>query len=277
MPSSKNAAQYRIGDFARFLGVTPDFLKHYEEKGLLEAQHRNSGYRFFGFQETYKVVEFMRLRNYGASVRDMGRMLCTNAEDALRALDDKAAGIEKEIERQQALLEEHRLIKAWLAERRGRTSDWEVREAENFWFLPHSNGQAFLKDPRIYEIIQTWFAWMPLVKSSMLVSVSDEPSSLYKCQWGLCIMEAHAKRFGLPANEAVQFVKGGRAFVWNFADFGPNDQINRIAMGDHPLFEQMRVLGLRAAGPMISKLEMKLKPSEDCKWSCGSVIVPLRE
>ena len=173
MPSSKNAAQYRIGDFARFLGVTPDFLKHYEEKGLLEAQHRNSGYRFFGFQETYKVVEFMRLRNYGASVRDMGRMLCTNAEDALRALDDKAAGIEKEIERQQALLEEHRLIKAWLAERRGRTSDWEVREAENFWFLPHSNGQAFLKDPRIYEIIQTWFAWMPLVKSSMLVSVSD--------------------------------------------------------------------------------------------------------
>ena len=30
MPIFKNAAQYRIGDFARFLGVTPDFLKHYE-------------------------------------------------------------------------------------------------------------------------------------------------------------------------------------------------------------------------------------------------------
>ena len=277
MPFSKHAAQYRIGDFARFLGVTPDFLKHYEEKGLLEAQHRKSGYRFFGFGETYKVVEFMRLRNYGASVRDMGRMLCTNPDDAVRALDEKAADIAKEIERQQALLEEHRRIKAWMAERRGRSFDWEVREVENCWFLPHSNGQAFLKDPRIYELIQAWFAWMPMVKSSMLVSVSDDPDAVYKCQWGLAVTQAHAERYGLPANEAVQVVRGGRAFVWNFADVGPNDQINRIAMGDHPLFEQMRVLGLRAAGPMISKLEMKLKPSDDCKWSCGSVIVPLKE
>ena len=46
-----------------------------------------NGYRFFGFEETFKVVEFMRLHNYGASVRDMGRMLCTNTEDAIEALD----------------------------------------------------------------------------------------------------------------------------------------------------------------------------------------------
>ena len=139
MPIFKNAAQYRIGDFAHFLGVTPDFLKHYEEKGLLKAQHKKNGYRFFGFEETYKVVEFMRLRNYGASVRDMGRMLCTNTEDAFEALDEKAAGIAKEIERQQALLEEHRQLKAWMTERRGRRFDWEVREVENLWFLPHSD------------------------------------------------------------------------------------------------------------------------------------------
>ena len=50
MPIFKNAAQYRIGDFAHFLGVTPDFLKHYEEKGLLKAQHKKNGYRFFGFE-----------------------------------------------------------------------------------------------------------------------------------------------------------------------------------------------------------------------------------
>ena len=277
MPIFKNAAQYRIGDFAHFLGVTPDFLKHYEEKGLLKAQHKKNGYRFFGFEETYKVVEFMRLHNYGASVRDMGRMLCTNTEDAFEALDEKAAGIAKDIERQQALLEEHRQLKAWMTERRGRRFDWEVREVENFWFLPHSDGQSFLKDPRIYEVLHAWFDWMPLVKSAMSVSLSDDPNALYRCQWGLCIKETHAKRYALPVNDAVQRFKGGRAFVWNFADFGPNDQINRIAMGDHPLFEQMRVLGLRSAGPMISKLEMKLKPSDDCKWSCGSVIVPLKE
>ena len=29
--------QYRIGDFARYLGVTAEFLKHYQESGLLDV------------------------------------------------------------------------------------------------------------------------------------------------------------------------------------------------------------------------------------------------
>ena len=32
--------QYRIGDFARYLGVTAEFLKHYQESGLLDVTQR---------------------------------------------------------------------------------------------------------------------------------------------------------------------------------------------------------------------------------------------
>ena len=38
--------QYRIGDFARYLGVTAEFLKHYQESGLLDVTQRASGYRY---------------------------------------------------------------------------------------------------------------------------------------------------------------------------------------------------------------------------------------
>lgn len=37
MADSSEHKLYRIGDYARYMGVTPDFLKHYEENGLLEV------------------------------------------------------------------------------------------------------------------------------------------------------------------------------------------------------------------------------------------------
>ena len=52
MSDSSSNRQYRIGDFAKYMGVTPDFLKHYEEQGLVHASHRNGGYRFYDFQQS---------------------------------------------------------------------------------------------------------------------------------------------------------------------------------------------------------------------------------
>ena len=38
--------QYRIGDFAKYLGVTPDLLKHYEDMGIIHSSRSESGYRY---------------------------------------------------------------------------------------------------------------------------------------------------------------------------------------------------------------------------------------
>ena len=67
--------QYRIGDFARYLGVTAEFLKHYQESGLLDVTQRASGYRYYGFDQSARILQYMRLRNYGISVKEMGPFL----------------------------------------------------------------------------------------------------------------------------------------------------------------------------------------------------------
>ena len=53
---------YRIGDYARYMGVTPDFLKHYEENGLLAVHYTSSGYRYYDFDQSSRILEYMRLR-----------------------------------------------------------------------------------------------------------------------------------------------------------------------------------------------------------------------
>ena len=53
--------QYRIGDFAKYLGVTPDLLKHYEEVGILRPQRSESGYRDFPFNAASVMIESVRM------------------------------------------------------------------------------------------------------------------------------------------------------------------------------------------------------------------------
>lgn len=59
-PRRPRFKRYRIGDFARFMGVGPDYLKHYERNGILTSEIRDNGYRYFPFNQSATILEAMR-------------------------------------------------------------------------------------------------------------------------------------------------------------------------------------------------------------------------
>ena len=83
--------RYRIGDYAHYMGVGRDFLKHYEKCGLLSADHHDNGYRHFGFEQSSLILECMRLRNCGYTVREMGGMLRDLSGAEVRGKHSKSA------------------------------------------------------------------------------------------------------------------------------------------------------------------------------------------
>ena len=145
---------YRIGEFAEYMGVTPDFLKHYEECGLLDVHHSENGYRYFNFDQSSRILEYMRLRNYGVTVKEMRAMLMADADEALLLLDKKVEELRRQADRISAVLEEHKRVHAWQQKRRIKSVDWEVREVEAHYFLPHTMDSNFIRDERIYPFVK---------------------------------------------------------------------------------------------------------------------------
>lgn len=91
---------YRIGEYARKMGVTPDFLKYYERLGILHAQTLENGYRYYPFNQSSKILECMRLKNYGFSVRSIEAMFSDDLtavqqkmDEQIQELEEKAAQI----------------------------------------------------------------------------------------------------------------------------------------------------------------------------------------
>ena len=188
---------YRIGEFAEYMGVTPDFLKHYEECGLLDVHHSENGYRYFNFDQSSRILEYMRLRNYGVTVKEMRAMLMADADEALLLLDKKVEELRRQADRISAVLEEHKRVHAWQQKRRIKPVDWEVREVEAHYFLPHTMDSNFIRDERIYPFSKSGQAGC-LSPNQPCISKRSSPATSAICRAG-------ASFFRNPSPSAMTF------------------------------------------------------------------------
>lgn len=268
--------RYRIGDFAKYLGVTSDFLKHYEEAGLINVVQRASGYRYYPFDQSARVIEYMRLRNYGVTVKEMKGVLTGNAEEAFALLDERADAMRETVRRLNAILAAHEELKAWFERRRQKPIDWEIREVEPHYFLPHTNTQSFRKDEGVYELVRTWGLWLPVTKSALTIEpsfVPDDPEALH---WGFAVPKSRAIRYGLPVNESVEVLHFGKAFVYHFSDLEDAFKMADVAARRHPAFAAIRELGFHVTGTGLLINEMKFQNDEEgLNAGSGRFILPI--
>ena len=256
--------RYRIGDFAEYMGVTTDFLKHYAAHGLLDVQKKANGYRYFGFDQSSRILEYMRLRNYGVNIKDLGAMLSAEDDEAVRLLDEKAGDLRREADRLLSILEKHERLKTWLSKRREKPVDWEIRDMPSYYFLPHTEKQDFIRDPRIYELLKMWSAWMPIAKSALSIrpsaaSCKEDATRRevpYNTRWGMSIPVSIAKRYDLPVNDVVEETPPGKAFLYHFTGLEEVFCMERLARGEHPMFEKLASLGLKPRGNILLIVEV---------------------
>ena len=278
MKQNQGPRRYRIGEYASYMGVTPDFLKHYEKKHIISADVQDSGYRYYRFRESCRILECMRLRNYGFTVRDMAEAVnCMDGDQAWQMLEEKAAAMEKQVELETAILEEHRRIRDWMQRIRGKGEDWVVQRMEPFYFLPHSHHNDFLKDPRIYDILNRWVSWMPVVKSTLQIQWDGSGEEEMNSAWGLLAGEAQVLRHGIPITEAVQRIPACKALVYSFAgrEFDGGTEADRDRR--HPVYQWAARLGLRPAGTVYKVMLMYARMEQAPRLQYGFYILPLEE
>lgn len=268
--------QYRIGHFARHLGVSQSFLKHYEDAGLLEATQRENGYRFYEFPQAARLLEYMRLHSYGVPIKQMKDAVSVTADEAFDNIDHHADELRKTAERLLAIVDEHDRIHTWREAMQGKHTRWEVKPIEPIYFLPHTNGQDFLEDHRIYEILHDWCEEMPVTKSALLVKHHSDNEPANTMYWGLCVTESNLRRCGIPTNDAVLVIPKTLAFVFHFYDVEDVFRMDDIASGDHPAFRKLRSLGFKPSGDALLINEMKLT-RDSVQRGSGRCVIPIEE
>lgn len=242
--TGQGSRNYRIGDYARYLGVSPDLLKHYEQIGIIRSQRSQSGYRYYSFVTAVRLFESIRLRNYGMTLHEIAEILNEEKPDD-DAVKNRFIGnvrlLEQEASLNNYLVSEYRNFLEWKKPLEKRGSDWVVRNANSFYFLPHTNKYEFLDDPRIYEILKAWISVYPLVKSALRVGADGQKT------WGFIVEEDLCRALSLPVNDVVCHYPQRKTFVYSCCGDVLQSALEVPENPDHPAFSRLRALNLECS------------------------------
>lgn len=275
MAESEKMLSYRIGQYARKMGVTPDFLKFYEQQGILRSDTKENGYRYFPFNQSSKILECMRLKNYGFSVREIVELFSGDLTAAQAKADLQIRQLEEKVRFEQRVIAEHRQLSQWLHRLEGRTFDWSIDWGEEMLFLPHTDGRRFLDDPEIYEILKDWIGQMPMVKSCMEIPVSQLSKPFrpdeFRFHWGMVVKRRDAEEMGLPVNGAVKCLPRRKLFQFFF---NGTEEPDGSGIPLDAAWEKMRELNLSPAGNAYMTAFM-CAGIQERPQRCGTLSIPI--
>ena len=237
---------YPIGSYAHYLGVTPDFLKHYERYHLIHTQTRESGYRYYPFGQTFRLIECLKMRNLSVPLRTMDALLNRSSEDeVMQYMDNRVEEIRRTIRFEQAVVRDQERLARWLRRMRAKDEDWSLLQDAELLFLPHTSGRSFLQDERIYAILSSWTDRLPIVKSCMRFD-TEAPSAEDSLCWGLLAGAADCAEHGIAVNDVVERIHMDKALVYSFARASGSreEESARIAR----ILGRLHAIGLAPAG-----------------------------
>jgi DNA-binding transcriptional MerR regulator len=219
---------YRIGEFARKVGVSPDFLKYQEEFAVIDPQQdKNSNYRHYQFSQAGRVYASLYYRNLGFSLREISKLLNDSSLEQIFAdINARSEQIEEEIHRLQICQETIRDLNV-ASERFSMQNPWYIDILPSFAFLPHSHRYNFIEDERITSILADWTSWFPTVFSCQRIlykhaeksefsspaSVTPPPEGL-DFYWGFMVDAIFADENGLSLQDPVLLIPNDRYLVY---------------------------------------------------------------
>jgi DNA-binding transcriptional MerR regulator len=206
---------YRIGDFARKVGVSPDFLKYQEEFGVVDPrQSENSNYRFYAFGQAGRVFASLGYQSLGFTLREIEEIMAKdNGERLRRRLVDKADELHSKITQLEAGLASIEFITG-AADKACSADPWFVEKAPDFVFLPHSHGQVLADDERVLSALRIWMEWLPAVSSAQRIRLPKPDVASIDFAWGLLAERNFATAHSLPIAAPAQKVALGRCLVY---------------------------------------------------------------
>lgn len=210
--------RYKIGEFAREMGVSQDMIKHYEKYGIIKPEvDELTNYRYFNIQQGEKIIESKKYRNLGFTIKESADLIFEKDFDGIKqALVDKRNDMEMEIEHLQAYLTQiNQLLK--IAERfENSAANWEINHLDGFYFLKQTDNYEFSQDESVKEKVREWLDLLPITNQAVLVPSSSFYQEPFNHQWGFSVSCHKAKEINLdvacakhlPAGKYLVFASG---------------------------------------------------------------------
>ena len=206
--------RYRIGEFAKRMSVTLDFIRFYEEKGLIEStvDPRNN-YHYYDVSQSEIIYKIQQYRNLGFNVSETVELIRhANKDQMLAMFGARSEAHSNAIVRSRYAINYLDFLQRALSTQNG---TWYISRLPAFWFMSHTLGDDYLDSLSIQSTFTMWAAEVPL-NFSMTKWALNNDGALSALYHGRAMEQSVAKEFNFVPHNAVELVPEKRCIEYYF-------------------------------------------------------------
>jgi len=200
--------RYKIGDVSGILGISPDLIRYYEEKGVVSpAKDPTNNYRYYDTWDINYLIDCLWYKNFGFGIEQIGNMVTECSYDTLLSrLEDKSEDILAVIRRQEMLLQRIRMFCERLTRTKSFLGICELQR--NTEFIRYINRHNFTYDnsPAIRELNLKWLKYMPFSRRYFEMPKDALAEVRGDYEWGFSLGIQYVEEFGVEVKPPVEFV-----------------------------------------------------------------------
>ncbi|MDR2664921.1 MAG: MerR family transcriptional regulator [Oscillospiraceae bacterium] len=191
--------RYKIGEVARILGISPDLIRYYEEKGVVSpTKDPYNNYRYYDTWDINYLIDCLWYKNFGFGIDQVAHMFSECTLDALlEKLGEKSGEIKASIRRQEMLLGRINKYFERLSAMKENIGKCDIRRNAEFVYYINRKNAEYDNRAELQELSRSWLKYMPFSRRffEMPRRAAQDGGDSYS--WGFSLGMQYAEEFGI--------------------------------------------------------------------------------
>ena len=200
--------RYKIGDVARILGISPDLIRYYEEKGVVSpTKDPNNNYRYYDTWDINYLIDCLWYKNFGFGIEQTASMVSGCSYDSLvDCLEDKTEQILGAIRHQEMLLQWIRMFRERLTSTKECLYKCELRQCPDFVRYINRRNSTYDNLPGLQALSRRWLKYMPFSRRYFEIPEDKLTGGRDDYAWGFSLGMQYVEEFGVEIKPPVEFM-----------------------------------------------------------------------
>ena len=187
--------RYRIGELAKMMCVSLDFIRFYEEKGLIEAWvDPKNNYHYYDVSQSEMIYLIQLYRKLGYSVKETIDLMKNRNKEQMQEMHTTLISAHREtIKNSSYIIRYLENLKTVLSTEDG---TWYISRHPSIWFLAQTENDDYLEERTFLSANQAWAEYTPPLISLDQWNLKED-GTLKSIRHGRAIACSVAEDFGL--------------------------------------------------------------------------------
>ena len=216
--------RYKIGDVAAILGISPDLIRYYEEKGVVSpVKDPANNYRYYDTWDINYLIDCLWYKNFGFGIEQIANIASEcNYEALLMRFEDKSDEIMASIRHQEMLLQRIRMFCERITNTKSFLGKCDLRRSAEFIRYINRRNYTYDNHPGLRELNREWLKYMPFSRRYFEIPEDALTGGRGDYAWGFSLGMQYVEEFGVEVRPPVEFMPSRLCIHSAFTSVGKN-------------------------------------------------------